>query len=169
MRNSPVADLLGDEGTAVDCMHCGIPMTSHMGSSGQVRYFRCASCHRWVSSTYCDILSADSKLRARRPQPAAERPNFAQVKDRLERWLASLEQQDPYRSLGVSPLDSTDAIRARYHQLALERHPDRGGSPDAMKDLNEAYDRIVGHRETRRAQALPAAARARSPLPASSR
>jgi hypothetical protein len=154
----------------VDCMHCGIRMTSHMGSSGQVRYFRCASCHRWVSTTYRDIFSADAKVRALRPHPATDRTDFAQVKDRLERWLAALEQQDPYQTLGVSPVDSTEEIRARYHALALQRHPDRGGCADQMKDLNDAYDRILHHRERSRTEALPAVApRASSPLPASSR
>jgi hypothetical protein len=169
MRNSPVADLLEDEGTTVECTHCGVQMTSHMGSSGQVRYFRCASCHRWVSTMYRDVLGADAKVRALRPHPMGAREDFAQVKDRLERWLAALEEKDPYRALGVSPVDSTDAIRVRYHQLALEKHPDRGGSPDEMREINDAYERIVHHRDRRRTEALPASARSEVSLPASSR
>jgi hypothetical protein len=167
MRNSPVADLLGDEATTVECTHCGVEMTSHLGSSGQVRYFRCGSCHRWVSTMYRDVLGADAKVRAVRPQPIGAKEDFARVKDRLERWLASLEQQDPYRALGVSPADSTDTIRVRYHQLALEKHPDRGGSPDAMREINDAYERIVHHRDRRRTEALPV--RSEVSLPASSR
>jgi hypothetical protein len=144
-------------------------MSSHMGSSGQVRYFRCGSCHRWVSTMYRDVLGADAKVRALRPQPMGAQEDFARVKHRLERWLAALEQQDPYRALGVSPSDTTDDIRVRYHQLAMEKHPDRGGSADAMQELNHAYERIVHHRDGRWTEALPAGARSEVSLPASSR
>jgi len=169
MRNSPVADLLGNEATSVECMHCGIPMTSHMGSSGHVRYFRCGSCHRWVSTTYRDVFRVDSKLRAVGPPSDVARVDFARVKDRLERWLASLEDQDPYRTLGVSPLDSPEKVRARYHALALERHPDRGGSIEKMREINDAYERITTHRERRRMEALAPVGVGGAELPANSR
>jgi hypothetical protein len=170
MRNSPVAQLLGNEAAGVECTYCGIRMTPHLGSSRTVRYFRCATCHRWVSTTYSEVFRGDAKVRALHPEPRATEPDFGAVKDRLERWLASLDGQDPYRAMGVSPLDSTESIRARYYELALERHPDRGGSAERMQELNAAYERIVGHRDRRKTAALPARATVSAvPLPASSR
>ncbi len=60
--------------------------------------------------------------------------------------MSALDHQDPYYLLGVSPLDSAEAIRNRYRELALCRHPDRGGSSLEMAELNLAYERIVRHR-----------------------
>jgi hypothetical protein len=141
----------------VECTHCGIKMSTSLVSGSLVRYFRCASCHRWVTSCYTEVFQADAKVR-RHPKAldTEPQPSFDGVKHRLERWLAALDDQDPYRMLGVSPLDSPEAIRDRYRALALENHPDRGGSPDRMRDLNLAYERIVDHRERRQREALGA-------------
>jgi hypothetical protein len=153
------------EGVEVECTHCGIRMTTHLGSSAQVRYFRCASCHRWVSSMYTDVLRADAKVRTHAIVDEPVRaPQFDAVKSRLDRWLSALEDQDPYRALGVSPLDSPEKIRDRYRELALSAHPDRGGTVERMRDLNLAYERITGHRERRRTEALEAGIAA--PVPA---
>jgi hypothetical protein len=143
------------ENVEVECTHCGVRMTLHEGSGRRVKYFRCGSCHRWVSSTYTDIFRADAKVRTHPVKDtSAEDAHFLQVKDRLDRWLAALEEQDPYRMLGVSPLDSPEVVRARYRELALERHPDRGGSADKMRELNEAYEKILKHRQRKRDEAL---------------
>lgn len=154
------------EDVEVECTHCGIKMTAHVGSGESVRYFRCGACHRWVSSVYPEVLKADAKLRARprgvEPMRTAE---FATVKERLERWLAALDDQDPYRTLGVSPLDSVEVIRERFHALALQNHPDRGGSVERMRELNLAYERIVQHREQRKREALAAGAAVAQQLP----
>lgn len=158
------------ENVEVECTHCGVRMTPNAGQ--RVRYFRCGSCHRWVSSTYTDVLRADSKMRTHPVKDTAEADaRFLEVKDRLDRWLTSLEDQDPYRVLGVSPLDSPDVVRARYRELALERHPDRGGSPEKMRELNAAYERILKHRQRKRHEALSAGTSvdATSVLPARSR
>ncbi len=145
------------EDVDVECTHCGVQMSSHLGSGSRVRYFRCGSCHRWVSSAYTEVFQADAKVR-RYPKEAgpARTEGFDAVKHRLERWLAALEDQDPYRVLGVSPLDSAEAIRERYRALALQNHPDRGGSSERMRELNVAYERIVNHRERRKLEALGA-------------
>ena len=140
------------EGVDVECTHCGVRMTKHDGA--RVKYFRCGSCHRWVSSTYTDIFRADAKMRTHPAKEVVHSAGFIEVKDRLERWLTQLEDQDPYHVLGVSPRDSADAVRTRYRELALERHPDRGGSPERMRELNAAYERILRHRENKRLEAL---------------
>ena len=136
------------EGVEVECTHCGIKMTPHMGSGRRIRYFRCGSCHRWVSSSYAEIFRADAKMRTRVPQPeVTDDQDFAAVKQRLERWLNALEDQDPYRVLGVSPLASPQEVRERYRELAFRTHPDRGGSSDRMREVNLAYERILNHQE----------------------
>jgi curved DNA-binding protein CbpA len=51
---------------------------------------------------------------------------------------------DPYKTLGVKPGDSDDAIRAAYRKLAKKHHPDLNqGKPDAadrFKAISSAYD-----------------------------
>lgn len=135
------------ENVDVECTHCGVAMTGHVGS-GAVRYFHCASCHRWVSSMYSDVLRADTKVRARNRGEAGAGV-FGSVKERLERWLHAVEGQDPYRMLGVSKSDTADRIRERYRELAIANHPDRGGSPERMRQINDAYERIAQHRDGR--------------------
>jgi hypothetical protein len=159
------------ENVEVECTWCGVRMTAQAGA--REKYFRCGSCHRWVSSTYSYVFQADVKMRT---HPVRERPEsearFVEVKDKLERWLAALDDQDPYRLLGVSPLDSPEVVRARYRELALERHPDRGGSVEQMRELNLAYERILRHRQRKRLEALEAGVapvRASSSLPARGR
>lgn len=147
------------EDVEVECTHCGIRMTTHLGSGQRVRYFRCASCHRWVSSVYTEVFKADAKVRTHRIADGRREEQFEEVKDRLERWLRALDDQDPYRTLGVSPLDSAEDVRARYKELALENHPDRGGSEAKMRELNLAYERVLHHRERRKAgSSLPSGA-----------
>lgn len=42
--------------------------------------------------------------------------------------------------LGSMPGDHPDVVRLAYARLARERHPDRGGSEEAMQELNAAMD-----------------------------
>jgi hypothetical protein len=51
--------------------------------------------------------------------------------------------------LGVPPDASAFAIQTAYRDAALRCHPDRGGSTDAMAELNRAYD------EARKAKGSP--------------
>jgi hypothetical protein len=141
------------EDVDVECTHCQVKMTGHVSSGSQVRYFHCASCHRWVSSMYTDVLRVDAKVRARRRGDSVF-GGFDGVKQRLERWLQALDGQDPYRALGVSKADSPDRIRERYRELASVHHPDRGGSAERMRQINDAYERIVQHREQEQARSL---------------
>jgi hypothetical protein len=138
----------------VECTRCRVPMNEHLGSGGQIRYYRCPSCQRWVSSTYAEIFRADAGFRPRpRTEETPEAAHFEDVKGKLERWLASVDDRDPYRALGVSPLDPDDQVRQRFRDLAMAHHPDRGGSPDRMREINLAYERILRHRAARRAEA----------------
>jgi DnaJ domain len=54
----------------------------------------------------------------------------------LNRFNAS---NDYYKVLGASEGASPREIERLYKRLAHQRHPDRGGTEDDMKALNEAY------------------------------
>jgi hypothetical protein len=47
-----------------------------------------------------------------------------------------------FRLLGVSPSAHWDEIERAYRRKAKVHHPDHGGDEDAMRALNEAYNRI---------------------------
>jgi hypothetical protein len=131
------------------CAHCGVRMVGHLGSDNAVRCFQCEVCRRTISGTYADVLREESRPR-RAGRRAVRPPELDQMRQRLDRWLAALEDQDPYRILGVSPTDPADAIRRRYRELAFQCHPDRGGSVEKMAELNRAYERITSHHERRK-------------------
>lgn len=59
--------------------------------------------------------------------------------------------------LGVSSTADDATIRTAFKKLALVRHPDRGGSNEAMAELNLAYERALKHED------VPPAPRARPP------
>ena len=62
---------------------------------------------------------------------------------------------DPYKILGVSRSSTDDEIKTAYRNLAKKYHPDRYNKDPAMaelasekmKEINEAYDRIVEERK----------------------
>ena len=58
--------------------------------------------------------------------------------------------RDYYRVLGVSEDASPEDLDRAYRGEARKRHPDGGGSEEAMKALNEAHD-ILSDPETRKA------------------
>ena len=60
---------------------------------------------------------------------------------------------DPYKVLGVSPDASDDEIKKAYRELAKKYHPDNyvnnplsDLAAEKMKEINEAYDKIVSDR-----------------------
>lgn len=56
---------------------------------------------------------------------------------------------DPYRVLGVAKSDDADTIKKAYRKLARKLHPDRGGDPEKLKQVNAAYE-IVGDDKKRK-------------------
>ena len=64
-------------------------------------------------------------------------------KGRRKSKIAALSEFDPrknyYQVLGADDDASRRDIERLYRRLAHQRHPDRGGSEDEMKALNEAY------------------------------
>lgn len=149
-----VAVALDLSNVEMECRACGVAMKASSGGGGSIRYFRCPRCRRWVSSPYADVLRSDSQFQARPGGSGTkEAPGFEAVKSRLERWLAALDEQDPYRTLGISPMATDAQVRSRFKELALCVHPDRGGSPEQMREVNLAYERILQHRARRAAEA----------------
>ena len=59
-------------------------------------------------------------------------------------------KRDYYNVLGVAETASKQDIDRAYRIAARKRHPDGGGSDEAMKSLNEARDILTDH-ETRKA------------------
>lgn len=55
---------------------------------------------------------------------------------------------DPFAVLGLAPTAAENEIRARFRELALVHHPDRGGNADDMSRLVEAYRLAVARRQT---------------------
>lgn len=73
--------------------------------------------------------------------------------------------------LGASEHASRREIELLFRQLAHQRHPDRGGSEDEMKALNEAYqvlhdDALRDDYDRRRKQPVATAARVINSAPA---
>lgn len=68
--------------------------------------------------------------------------------------------RDPFAVLGLAFGAPLAEIRAARRRLARERHPDSGGSEDAMKELNAAFDAAVAHATGRRLLADPRGAAA---------
>ena len=47
-----------------------------------------------------------------------------------------------YQLLGITPSASKNEIREAYRRKAKQYHPDKGGDPDMMRALTEAYRRL---------------------------
>lgn len=50
---------------------------------------------------------------------------------------------DPFKVLGVKADASEAEIKKAYYKAARENHPDKGGSADAMTEVNKAYKQIT--------------------------
>ena len=51
--------------------------------------------------------------------------------------------RDPYDVLGLQRGASYEEVKAAFKRLSMQRHPDRGGSHEAMVELNVAYAYIL--------------------------
>ena len=58
-------------------------------------------------------------------------------------------QKDYYEILGANERASQRDLERLYKRMAARRHPDKGGSEEEMKSLNEAYG-VLKNRDTRR-------------------
>ncbi|WP_313813582.1 J domain-containing protein [Glutamicibacter sp.] len=53
-----------------------------------------------------------------------------------------MSSPSPYEILGVSPAASMEEIKVAYRKAARATHPDLGGSEDAFKDVQRAYQML---------------------------
>ena len=56
--------------------------------------------------------------------------------------------KDYYKILGANERTSPRDLERLYKRMAARRHPDKGGSEEEMKSLNEAYS-VLRNKETR--------------------
>lgn len=59
---------------------------------------------------------------------------------------APVKVRDPYEVLGIRPDTPLAVAEAAYKALAKTVHPDAGGSVEAMKELNDAIERVKSER-----------------------
>lgn len=72
-----------------------------------------------------------------------ERRGLADVAQSAYLQLAAPEAtRDPYEVLGVRPGVPIEVLEGAYRALAKTRHPDAGGTAEAMAELNTAYEAI---------------------------
>jgi curved DNA-binding protein CbpA len=76
-------------------------------------------------------------------------------------------KKDYYDVLGAREGDSRRDLQRQYKRMAARRHPDKGGSEEEMKSLNEAY-RVLRNEETRRQYDAERVSRQPSFVPVSS-
>ena len=72
---------------------------------------------------------------------------------------------DPFAVLGLPRSATLAEVRSARRRLAFDRHPDRGGDAEAMRELNSAFDAAVAHLTGRRplAEEAPAPPAPRPP------
>jgi DnaJ-domain-containing protein 1 len=82
-------------------------------------------------------------LRWRRPEQIELRRGDQCCRLGCSQLLALLERKDPvagaYRALGLSAASDGAAVKRAWRRLARQHHPDRGGAPQKMQELNAAY------------------------------
>jgi hypothetical protein len=59
---------------------------------------------------------------------------------------APVKQRDPWEVLGLRSDAVPQVIEATYRALAKSRHPDAGGTAEAFREVQEAYERVKEQR-----------------------
>jgi hypothetical protein len=81
---------------------------------------------------------------------AIERHGGAEILDRAFTGFAALpapaSQDKPHEILGVDENATREEIDHAYRRLAMQAHPDRGGSAEQMARYNAARDSMLGSR-----------------------
>ncbi|HWV38334.1 MAG TPA: DnaJ domain-containing protein [Vulgatibacter sp.] len=126
----------------LECSHCGSRLTRSASATGA--YFSCARCDRTYASAYDEVVRRSAGVRpTARVKPAPKQDaRFRQVKARLESFLRRLDEEDAWYVLGVPPGAPLEEVHARYRELALLHHPDRGGDPEKMRRISRAFEAI---------------------------
>jgi len=81
----------------------------------------------------------ETRMRSQRPVRTGD-SEFAAARLPAGDEAAVAHQRPPHEVLGVSPDAPDAAVRGAYRGLLKERHPDQGGSTEAMKELKAAKE-----------------------------
>ena len=125
----------------------GLPYANHRQpeDKGVAVYFTlkgtpmCFACDRW-DSVADNVQAIRKTIEALR---GIERwGSGSMVEQAFTGFVALPAPKDPHEILGVRPGASAEEIDAAYRQKAKAAHPDKGGSPGAMEELNQARDAL---------------------------
>lgn len=100
----------------------------------------CFACDRWdkVEHNMRAIAKTIEALRG------IERWGTGEMVDAAFTGFAALPAPPPRRKwwevFGVHPYEPRDQVEAAYRRLAMQHHPDRGGDPARMVEVNAAWD-----------------------------
>jgi hypothetical protein len=103
---------------------------------------QCIPCDRWTSIKD-NVRAVGLTVEALR---GLDRWGAKEMVDAAFRGFTALpagggaSQRPWHEVLGVNPYSSAELIRAVYHRLAKEHHPDHGGSAEKFKEIKEAYE-----------------------------
>lgn len=64
------------------------------------------------------------------------------LRDAYLQLAAPQTKRDPWEVLGLRPDADPETVDAVYRSLAKRKHPDAGGSVEAFKELQEAYEAV---------------------------
>jgi hypothetical protein len=73
---------------------------------------------------------------------AEEKPRWSSWTADWGAWTAGKSNSSDYAVLGIRPGASAAEVKDAYRRKAKATHPDRGGSPEAFRVVQEAYDRL---------------------------
>lgn len=106
----------------------------------------CVACDRWEKvednlRAIADVIEAIRLI---------ERRGTAEMVDAAFTGFAALPPgpapEQWWIVLGISCLASTEDVTDAYRRLALQHHPDRGGSTEAMQRVNAAFEQFKRER-----------------------
>jgi len=84
-------------------------------------------------------------LAGQEPWPSKRAPGA----DEAVRVAKSVAAPSVWQTLGLTPKATTTEIKRAYRQRALAAHPDRGGSDEAFRALQSAYESALKRRAAR--------------------
>ena len=84
-------------------------------------------------------------LAGQEPWPSPRAPD----EERALRLAKQPQSASVWRTLGLTPKATLSEIKRAYRKQALSAHPDRGGSDEAFRALQSAYESALERRRTR--------------------
>lgn len=90
-------------------------------------------------------MSVAAQFTARRAEAHRPRPRLSLAQEVLL-VIEAMTVDQALQTLGLTRADlgDKDKVKKTYRQKALDAHPDRGGSEEQMKLVNQAYDILTG-------------------------